>query len=123
MSLKDMLETFMPEMDLDIFDGEMVLCLQCSELLKNAYIFKNTCLKTEEKIYDYLHHYNIKLGKKICLSSVLSHTISDLNFSSMTNGEDPPESKVVNLPHILLDNSMQGNSDRFVVCSINVVLL
>ncbi|EFA04233.2 zinc finger protein 99 [Tribolium castaneum] len=76
MTIKDMLELFMPEMDLDLFEGEVVMCVQCSDSLRRAYLFKDTCLKTEERIYDYLQQYDIKLGKKISLRNIITHNLA-----------------------------------------------
>ncbi|KAJ3653951.1 hypothetical protein Zmor_013171 [Zophobas morio] len=99
LSFKDMLEVFMPEMDLDVSTGETVICLQCGDLLKNAYTFRNMCLQTETKIYDYLSLHNMKLGEKIDLHRL------DLNFPPITN----PWTDVK--PNCLQDNSKSTQTD------------
>lgn len=66
---------------MDIISGDVVMCLQCSDSLKKAYTFKDVCLKTEEKIYDYLQKFNISLGTQISLSDVVNYKLMGNHFS------------------------------------------
>ncbi|RZC22688.1 zinc finger protein 431-like [Asbolus verrucosus] len=88
MSIKNMLEIFMPEMDLDIFEGEIVMCSECSEALKS---------------------------KKISLTSILEHKITDVNFGSVAS--DATNFKIGPLPDVVSDKNAkpleeENNSDR-----------
>ncbi|KAF2893350.1 hypothetical protein ILUMI_12821 [Ignelater luminosus] len=84
-SIRRKLLMCIPEMELDVQQQVVIICMPCSIALNTAYDFKNKCLQTEERISSYVQY--------VGCSKESVNMFEVVNFNEVNNDSDPQDVK------------------------------